>query len=149
MSCGVEMIEPTERMPTVPSVSLLPVLPAETVNTILTALMSAEGALDLVYRKTSIETYGHALAQVRVALNDFADLLAWRCAPCSGWTALTRRICKALDPVGPPVLRALSLCTCRATTPAQRLELLLRSLRPDAGRSLPSDQILLHLAEFE
>jgi hypothetical protein len=38
--------------------------------------MSAEGALDLVYRKTSIETYGHALAQVRVALNDFADLLA-------------------------------------------------------------------------
>jgi hypothetical protein len=64
------MIEPTER---VPSVSLLP---AETVNTILTALMSAEGALDLVYRKTSIETYGHALAQVRVALDDFADLLA-------------------------------------------------------------------------
>ena len=57
-----------------PSVSLL--LPAETVNTILTALMSAEGALDLVYRKTSIETYGHALAQVRVALDDFADLLA-------------------------------------------------------------------------
>jgi spore maturation protein SpmB len=52
------------------------VLPAETLNTILTALMSAEGALDLVYRKTSIETYGHALAQVRVALNDFADLLA-------------------------------------------------------------------------
>jgi len=47
------MIEPTERMP---SVSL--------------------GALDLVYRRTSIETYGHALAQVRVALNDFADLLA-------------------------------------------------------------------------
>ena len=70
------MIEPTERMPTAPSVSLLPVLPAETVNTILTALMSAEGALDLVYRKTSIETYGRALAQVRVALNDFADLLA-------------------------------------------------------------------------
>jgi len=49
------MIEPTEPMP---SVSLLPVLPAETANTILTALMSAEGALDLVYRKTSIETYG-------------------------------------------------------------------------------------------
>jgi hypothetical protein len=67
------MIEPTEPMP---SVSLLPVLPAETANTILTALMSAEGALDLVYRKTSIETYGRALAQVRVALNDFADLLA-------------------------------------------------------------------------
>ena len=67
------MIEPTER---VPSVLLLPVLPAETVNTILTALMSAEGALDLVYRKTSIESYGHALAQVRMALNDFADLLA-------------------------------------------------------------------------
>src|SRR6476646_9807014 len=42
------MIEPTEPMPTVPGVSLLPVLPAETVNTILTALMSAEGALDLV-----------------------------------------------------------------------------------------------------
>ena len=60
----VEMVEPTER------------LPRETVNTILTALMSAEGALDLVYRKTSIETYGRALAQVRVALNDFADLLA-------------------------------------------------------------------------
>ena len=58
------MIEPTERMP------------RETVNTILTALMSAEGALDLVYRKTSIKTCGHALAQVRVALNDFADLLA-------------------------------------------------------------------------
>ena len=70
---GVEMIEPTERMP---SVSLLAVLPAETVNTILTALMSAEGALDLMYRRTSIETYGHAPAQVRVALNDFADLLA-------------------------------------------------------------------------
>ena len=70
------MIEPTNPMPTVPSVSLLPVLPAETLNTILTALMSAEGALDLVYRKTSIETYGHALAQVRVALEDFADLLA-------------------------------------------------------------------------
>jgi hypothetical protein len=67
------MINPTERMP---SVSLLTVLPAETVNTILTALMSAEGALDLVYRKTSIKTCGHALAQVRVALNDFADLLA-------------------------------------------------------------------------
>jgi hypothetical protein len=67
------MIEPTEPMP---SVSLLPVLPAKTVNTILTALMSAEGALDLVYRNTSIETYGHALKQVRVALNDFADLLA-------------------------------------------------------------------------
>jgi hypothetical protein len=67
------MIDPTERMP---SVSLLTVLPAETVNTILTALMSAEGALDLVYRKTSIKTCGHALAQVRVALNDFADLLA-------------------------------------------------------------------------
>jgi hypothetical protein len=67
------MIEPTEPMS---SVSLLPVLPAKTVNTILTALMSAEGALDLVYRKTSIETYGHALAQVREALNDFADLLA-------------------------------------------------------------------------
>ena len=67
------MIEPTERMP---SVSLLAVLPAETVNTILTALMSAVGALDLVYRRTSIETYGHALAQVRGALNDFADLLA-------------------------------------------------------------------------
>ena len=67
------MVEPTEPMP---SVSLLTVLPAETVNTILTALMSAEGALDLVYRKTSIETYGRALAQVRVALNDFADLLA-------------------------------------------------------------------------
>ena len=67
------MIEPTERMP---SVSLLAVLPAETVNTILTALMSAEGALDLVYQRTSVETYGHALAQVRVALNDFADLLA-------------------------------------------------------------------------
>ena len=67
------MIEPIERMP---SVSLLAVLPAETVNTILTALMSAEGALDLVYQRTSIETYGHALAQVRVALNDFADLLA-------------------------------------------------------------------------
>src|SRR5262249_40300401 len=50
VSCdvGVEMIEPTERMP---SVSLLP---AETVNTILTALMSAEGALDLVYRKTKL-----------------------------------------------------------------------------------------------
>ena len=58
------MVEPTERMP------------RETVNTILTALMSAEGALDLVYRKTSIETYGRALTQVRVALNDFADLLA-------------------------------------------------------------------------
>ena len=56
------MVEPTERMP------------RETVNTILTALMSAEGALDLVYRKTSIESYGHALAQVRMAL--FADLLA-------------------------------------------------------------------------
>ena len=67
------MINPTERMP---SVSLLTVLPAETINTILTALMSAEGALDLVYRKTSIKTCGHALAQVRVALNDFADLLA-------------------------------------------------------------------------
>ncbi|MGY8664166.1 hypothetical protein Q3C01_17620 [Bradyrhizobium sp. UFLA05-109] len=67
------MIEPTEPMPTVPSLSLLP---AETLNTILTALMSAEGALDLVYRKTSIESYGHALAQVRVALDDFADLLA-------------------------------------------------------------------------
>ena len=67
------MVEPTEPMP---SVSLLTVLPAETINTILTALMSAEGALDLVYRKTSIETYGRALAQVRVALNDFADLLA-------------------------------------------------------------------------
>jgi hypothetical protein len=61
---GVEMIEPTGR------------IPAETVNTILTALMSAEGALDLVYRKTRTETYGHALAQVRVALNHFADLLA-------------------------------------------------------------------------
>ena len=47
------MVEPTERMP------------RETVNTILTALMSAEGALDLVYRRTSIETYGHALAQMR------------------------------------------------------------------------------------
>jgi spore maturation protein SpmB len=70
------MVEPTEPMPTVPSVSLLPVLPAEIVNTILTALMSAEGALDLVYQRTSIETYGHALAQVRVALNEFADLLA-------------------------------------------------------------------------
>ena len=67
------MVDPTERMP---SVSLLTVLPAETVNTILTALMSAEGALDLVYQKTSIKTCGHALAQVRVALNDFADLLA-------------------------------------------------------------------------
>jgi hypothetical protein len=67
------MVEPTEPMP---SVSLLTVLPAETINTILTALMSAEGALDLVYRKTSIKTCGHALAQVRVALNDFADLLA-------------------------------------------------------------------------
>ena len=66
------MVEPTEPMP---SVSLLPVLPAEIVNTILTALMSAEGALDLVYQRTSIETYGHALAQVRVALNDFVDLL--------------------------------------------------------------------------
>ena len=67
------MINPTERMP---SVSLLTVLPAETINTILTALMSAEGALDLMYRKTSIKTCGHALAQVRIALNDFADLLA-------------------------------------------------------------------------
>jgi hypothetical protein len=67
------MVEPTEPMP---SVSLLTVLPAETINTILTALMSAEGALDLMYRKTSIKTCGHALAQVRVALNDFADLLA-------------------------------------------------------------------------
>ena len=67
------MVEPTEPMP---SVSLLTVLPAETINTILTALMSAEGALDLVYRKTSIKTCGHALAQVRVALNDFADLPA-------------------------------------------------------------------------
>ena len=55
---SLEMVDPTERMP---SVSLLTVLPAETVNTILTALMSAEGALDLVYRKTSIETYGRAL----------------------------------------------------------------------------------------
>ena len=49
------MVEPTERMP------------RETVNTILTALMSAEGALDLVYRKTSIETYGRALAQIHAA----------------------------------------------------------------------------------
>jgi hypothetical protein len=49
------MVEPTERMP------------REKVNTILTALMSAEGALDLVYRKTSIETYGRALAQIHAA----------------------------------------------------------------------------------
>jgi hypothetical protein len=80
------MIEPTEPMP---SVSLLPVLPAETVNTILTALMSAEGALDLVYRKTSIETYGHALAQVRVVLGAVAVGLFLAVV---GWVAVAFRL---------------------------------------------------------